>query len=162
MEFIPIYAGILGIFIAVGLFILVLTKDSGSGKIEDISNKIHLGAMTFIKREYSILFIFVAIVAILIFFSNLGPNTMYAFLLGAFCSALAGFFGMYTATKANSRTTQAAHINGLSDALNISFFGGAIMGMSVAALGVLGLGILYIFFGKDPSTAHIIHGFGMR
>ena len=70
MEFIPIYAGILGIFIAVGLFILVLTKDSGSGKIEDISNKIHLGAMTFIKREYSILFIFVAIVAILIFFSN--------------------------------------------------------------------------------------------
>ena len=161
MEFIPIYAGILGIFIAVGLFILVLTKDSGSGKIEDISNKIHLGAMTFIKREYSILFMFVAIVAILIFFSNLGPNTMYAFLLGAFCSALAGFFGMYTATKANSRTTQAAHINGLSDALNISFFGGAIMGMSVAALGVLGLGILYIFFGKDPSTAHIIHGFGM-
>jgi K(+)-stimulated pyrophosphate-energized sodium pump len=161
MEFIPIYAGILGIFIAVGLFILVLTKDSGSGKIEDISNKIHLGAMTFIKREYSILFMFVAIVAILIFFSNLGPNTMFAFLLGAFCSALAGFFGMYTATKANSRTTQAAHINGLSDALNISFFGGAIMGMSVAALGVLGLGILYIFFGKDPSTAHIIHGFGM-
>ena len=161
MEFIPIYAGILGIFIAVGLFILVLTKDSGSGKIEDISNKIHLGAMTFIKREYSILFMFVAIVAILIFFSNLGPNTMYAFLLGAFCSALAGFFGMYTATKANSRTTQAAHINGLSDALNISFFCGAIMGMSVAALGVLGLGILYIFFGKDPSTAHIIHGFGM-
>ena len=161
MEFIPIYAGILGIFIAVGLFILVLTKDSGSGKIEDISNKIHLGAMTFIKREYSILFMFVAIVAILIFFSNLGPKTMYAFLLGAFCSALAGFFGMYTATKANSRTTQAAHINGLSDALNISFFGGAIMGMSVAALGVLGLGILYIFFGKDPSTAHIIHGFGM-
>ena len=161
MEFIPIYAGILGIFIAVGLFILVLTKDSGSGKIEDISNKIHLGAMTFIKREYSILFMFVAIVAILIFFSNLGPNTMYAFLLGAFCSALAGFFGMYTATKANSRTTQAAHINGLSDALNISFFGGAIMGMSVAALGVLGLGILYIFFGEDPSTAHIIHGFGM-
>ena len=161
MEFIPIYAGILGIFIAVGLFILVLTKDSGSGKIEDISNKIHLGAMTFIKREYSILFMFVAIVAILIFFSNLGPNTMFAFLLGAFCSALAGFFGMYTATKANSRTTQAAHINGLSDALNISFFGGAIMGMSVAALGVLGLGILYIFFGNDPSTAHIIHGFGM-
>ena len=161
MEFIPIYTGILGIFIAVGLFILVLTKDSGSGKITDISNKIHLGAMTFIKREYSILFVFVAIVAILIFFSNLGPNTMYAFLLGAFCSALAGFFGMYTATKANSRTTQAAHINGLSDALNISFFGGAIMGMSVAALGVLGLGILYIFFGKDPSTAHIIHGFGM-
>ena len=161
MEFIPIYAGILGIFIAVGLFILVLTKDSGSGKIDDISNKIHLGAMTFIKREYSILFMFVAIVAILIFFSNLGPNTMFAFLLGAFCSALAGFFGMYTATKANSRTTQAAHINGLSDALNISFFGGAIMGMSVAALGVLGLGILYIFFGKDPSTAHIIHGFGM-
>ncbi|MAR81792.1 MAG: sodium-translocating pyrophosphatase [Gammaproteobacteria bacterium] len=161
MEFIPIYAGILGIFIAVGLFILVLTKDSGSGKIEDISNKIHLGAMTFIKREYSILFMFVAIVAILIFFSNLGPNTMFAFLLGAFCSALAGFFGMYTATKANSRTTQAAHINGLSDALNISFFGGAIMGMSVAALGVLGLGILYIFFGEDPSTAHIIHGFGM-
>ena len=161
MEFIPIYAGILGIFIAVGLFILVLTKDSGSGKIEDISNKIHIGAMTFIKREYSILFMFVVIVAILIFFSNLGPNTMYAFLLGAFCSALAGFFGMYTATKTNSRTTQAAHINGLSDALNISFFGGAIMGMSVAALGVLGLGILYIFFGKDPSTAHIIHGFGM-
>ena len=67
MEFIPIYAGILGIFIAVGLFILVLTKDSGSGKITDIYNKIHLGAMTFIKREYSILFMFVAIFAILIY-----------------------------------------------------------------------------------------------
>ena len=104
--------------------------------------------MTFISEILNTFYVCGHCCDINIFF-KFRPKYNVRFFLGAFCSALAGFFGMYTATKANSRTTQAAHINGLSDALNISFFGGAIMGMSVAALGVLGLGI-YIFSLERP------------
>ena len=86
---------------------------------------------------------------------------MYAFLLGAFCSGSAGYIGMYAATKSNARTTTAAHTQGASEALTVAFFGGSIMGMTVAAMGLLGLGLLYLFFGSDPHSAHAIHGFGM-
>ncbi|RME41487.1 MAG: sodium-translocating pyrophosphatase, partial [Deltaproteobacteria bacterium] len=84
-----------------------------------------------------------------------------AFITGAISSALAGFIGMYAATRANVRTTVAAHEDGAPAALSVAFFGGSIMGLTVAALGLLGLGTLYLFFGGDPETAHAIHGFGM-
>jgi K(+)-stimulated pyrophosphate-energized sodium pump len=117
--------------------------------------------MVFMRREYSYLAIFVIVVGALIFISDLGWKTAVAFFVGALASASAGYIGMYTATRANVRTTTAAAENGASAALTVAFFGGSIMGLTVAAMGLLGLGALYLAFGGDPHTAHVIHGFGM-
>jgi K(+)-stimulated pyrophosphate-energized sodium pump len=103
---------------------------------------------------------FAAVLVILLLFL-LGVKTAFAFVVGACASALAGYIGMFSATQANVRTTTAAHEKGASEALSIAFFGGSIMGLSVASMGLLGLGTLYLFFGGDPETAHAIHGFGM-
>ena len=158
---IPVTLGILGLISAWIIFGLVKRYPEGEGKVVEISAAIHKGAMVFMRREYTILVGFVIVVAVLIAISDLGLNTMYAFLLGAFCSGSAGYIGMYAATKSNARTTTAAHTQGASEALTVAFFGGSIMGMTVAAMGLLGLGLLYLFFGSDPHSAHAIHGFGM-
>jgi len=142
------------------LYKIIIRHDAGEGKALQIAQSIHIGAMVFLKREYSILLGFVVIVAILLALS-LGMQTTIAFLLGAGCSALAGYFGMFAATKANIRTTVAANQTGAAAALRVAFYGGSVMGLTVAALGLLGLGTLYLFFGGDPETAHAIHGFGM-
>ena len=105
--------------------------------------------------------IFAAIVTTAINFSDLGAPTAIAFVVGALCSAGAGYIGMYTATHANVRTTVAANQEGLDSALDVAFFGGSIMGLTVAAMGLLGLGVLYLFYGGDPQTSYVIHGFGM-
>jgi len=160
MQFVPVLFGFIGIFSAYILYRLIIQHPAGEGKAVAISESIHLGAMVFLRREYSILLGFVLIVAVLLALS-LGLHTTIAFLLGAGCSALAGYFGMFAATKANIRTTVAAHEHGASAALTVAFYGGSVMGMTVAALGLLGLGTLYLFFGGDPATAHAIHGFGM-
>ena len=158
---IPVTLGILGLVVAWIIFGAVKRYPEGEGKVVEISRSIHHGAMVFMRREYTILVVFVLVVAVLIAISDLGLNSMYAFLLGALCSASAGYIGMYTATKSNVRTTVAAHTSGASQALTVAFFGGSIMGMTVAAMGLLGLGLLYLFFGSDPHHAHAIHGFGM-
>ena len=158
---IPVGLGILGLASAWIVYGFVKRFPEGEGKVVEISNSIHKGAMVFMRREYTILIAFVAIVAIFIAISDLGLNTMYAFLLGALCSGSAGYIGMYTATKSNVRTTTAAHTQGASQALTVAFFGGSIMGLTVAAMGLLGLGLLYLYFGSDPHAAHAIHGFGM-
>ena len=158
---IPVTLGILGLISAWIIFGLVKRYPEGEGKVVEISAAIHKGAMVFMRREYTILVGFVIVVAVLIAISDLGLNTMYAFLLGAFCSGSAGYIGMYAATKSNARTTTAAHTQGDSEALTVAFCGGSIMGMTVAAMGLLGLGLLYLFFGSDPHSAHAIHGFGM-
>ncbi|MEE4184725.1 MAG: sodium-translocating pyrophosphatase [Gammaproteobacteria bacterium] len=129
--------------------------------MKKISDQIHIGAMVFLRREYSMLAVFAAVLLAIIYFSALGAMTAIAFLVGAVSSAAAGWFGMYTATKANVRTTQAAHTQGQAAALSVAFFGGSIMGLAVASLGLLGLGIIYYFFGGNPESAHHIHGFGM-
>ncbi|NKB75580.1 MAG: sodium-translocating pyrophosphatase [Gammaproteobacteria bacterium] len=158
---IPIVLGLFGLFVAWLIYRMILKFSAGEGKVAEIGNQIHRGAMVFMQREYTYLAVFVAVVAVLILISDLGVNTMYSFLLGAVCSATAGYIGMYAATNANVRTTTAARDSGASGALTVAFFGGSIMGMSVAAMGLLGLGVLYYFFGTDPHTAHVIHGFGM-
>ncbi|MDX8376598.1 MAG: sodium-translocating pyrophosphatase [Mariprofundales bacterium] len=160
LTLLPIIIGVLGLAMSVILYRLVLSYPAGEGKVAEIADAIHDGAMVFLQREYSILGGFVLIVAVLLFLS-LGTNTAIAFLLGALCSALAGFLGMFAATKANVRTTIAANTQGASAALSVSFYGGSIMGLNVAALGLLGLGLLYLLFGGDPETAYAIHGFGM-
>ncbi|MGI8738744.1 MAG: sodium-translocating pyrophosphatase, partial [Gammaproteobacteria bacterium] len=160
-HFIPFLLGILGLAAAYHIFRLVLQYPPGTGRVVEIADEIHKGAMTFMRREYTILAVFVVVVAFLILISDLGARTMLSFIIGALCSAGAGWFGMYTATHANVRTTTAAHTKGASEALTVAFFGGAIMGITVAATGLLGLGFLYLLFGGDPATARVIHGFGM-
>jgi K(+)-stimulated pyrophosphate-energized sodium pump len=160
-TWIPVILGVFGLGTAFWLYHLVLRYPGGEGKAAEIAEAIHHGAMVFLRREYSILFVFVVVVALLIAISDLGLSTMIAFLVGAGSSALAGYFGMYAATHANVRTTVAAHTKGQAAALSVAFYGGSIMGLTVAAIGLLGLGTLYLFFGGDPETAHAIHGFGI-
>jgi K(+)-stimulated pyrophosphate-energized sodium pump len=158
---VPIVLGVIGLLAALIVYRAVLSFPEGTGKVVDIANQIHRGALVFMRREYTYLLIFVVVVGAAILVSDLGWRTTVSFLVGAFCSAIAGFIGMYTATKANVRTTTAAKERGAAEALTVSFYGGSIMGLCVAAMGLLGLGVLYLFFGGDPETAHVIHGFGM-
>ena len=159
-QFIPIIFGLGGLITAYLLYKFVLKFPAGEGKIVEISDQIHLGAMAFIRKEYSILLIF-ALILIAGIYYGLGVASTISFIIGAVCSSATGFIGMYTATKANVRTTNAANKTGLSDSLVIAFFGGSIMGLTVAAMGLLGLGVLYFLYGGDKETASVIHGFGM-
>ena len=161
IALIPISLGVFGLFVAWVLYRMVIKYPTGDEKVVAIADKIHHGAMVFMRTEYKYLAVFVAVVALLIFISDLGVHTMFAFLVGALCSAFAGYTGMYAATNANLRTTTAAQQQGASEALTVAFFGGSVMGLCVAAMGLFGLGLLYLFYGGDPHTAHVIHGFGM-
>ncbi|MDH3414064.1 MAG: sodium/proton-translocating pyrophosphatase, partial [Gammaproteobacteria bacterium] len=157
---IPIIFGLGGLGVAWFIFQKVKEYPEGEPKVAAIAEQIHLGAMVFMRREYKILAWF-CLVLIIVLWYLLSFATAFAFLVGALSSAGAGYIGMTTATRANVRTATAAHERGAAEALTIAFFGGSIMGLAVAALGLLGLGLLYLFFGGDPETAHIIHGFGM-
>ncbi|MCC2617622.1 sodium-translocating pyrophosphatase [Aestuariibacter halophilus] len=160
LLYLPPVLGIAGLCCALAIYMIIKSKPVTNAAIGKIADAIHHGAMVFMHREYKMLFLFALVVGIALYFS-LGQYTAIAFTVGALCSALAGYIGMFTATKANVRTTQAAHDTGAADALSIAFMGGSIMGLCVASMGLLGLGSLYWYFGGDPSTAHIIHGFGM-
>ena len=158
---IPPILGVVGLIAAFIIYGIIKSYDEGSDALKKIADQIHLGAMVFMRREYTMLALFATALLVLISVTDLGIYTAAAFLAGALSSACAGWFGMYTATKANVRTTNAAHTQGQSSALAVAFFGGSIMGLAVASLGLLGLGLVYYFFGGDPHTAHHIHGFGM-
>ena len=128
----------------------VSKQEIGNEKMEKISKNIADGAMSFLKSEYKILSIFVISVAILLYFkgnNEVGSNGMvaFSFVVGAICSALAGFIGMKVATKANVRTTQAAR-KSLGKALEVAFAGGSVMGLGVVGLGVLGLSSLFFLY----------------
>ena len=163
LTLIPPILGIVGLIAAFVIYLLVKRYPEGEAKVREIAQQIHDGAMTFMRREYSLLAIFAIILLILLLLDSqhLGWKTAVAFVFGAFASAGAGWFGMYTATKANVRTTTAAQVKGPAAALSAAFFGGSIMGLAVASLGLLGLGLVYYLFGSDPVNAHHIHGFGM-
>ena len=133
-------------------------QDAGSAKMARIAEYIADGAMAFLKAEYKILSIFVVLVAVLLGVSGASAEDSSAlvalsFIVGAICSALAGFIGMRVATKANVRTTNAAR-TGLSQALKVAFRGGAVMGLGVVGLGLLGLGVLLVIYTNmfDAST----------
>lgn len=156
----PPLLGLIGLGIAWILYRMILRRSPGEGKITEIAEAIHLGAMVFLRREYRTLAIFSSVVFLLLW-HFLGWGSALSFLVGAFCSAAAGFIGMYSATRANVRTTNAAHEKGPAAALSVAFLGGSVMGLTVASLGLFGLGLLFYFYGSDPSTSHAIHGFGM-
>jgi len=154
--------GIVGIVFAGVLYLTIKRQSSGSPEMTELAETIHRGAMVFLKREYSILIPFVVIVFALLSW-KIGINTGIAFITGAACSMIAGFFGMNAATKANVRTCEAARSSGQPKALQIAFSGGAVMGMSVASLGLLGLGVFYYMF-YDPASLgalQVLTGFSM-
>ena len=150
--------GVLGLLIVVIIYQWIKKQPSGSGAVEKIGEQIHLGAIVFMKREYQMLGMFALVLLVLLYFF-LGWESALCFAVGAVASATAGYIGMNTATIANVRTAQAAHDKGSASALTVAFFGGSVMGLSVAALGLLGLGGLYYFFGETHSEA--LHGFAM-
>ncbi|MDA7438213.1 sodium-translocating pyrophosphatase [Candidatus Pseudothioglobus singularis] len=150
--------GVLGLIIVVIIYQWIKKQDGGSGAVKKIGEQIHIGAIVFMKREYKMLSIF-ALVLLVLLYIFLGAASALCFLVGAVTSATAGYIGMNTATIANVRTAQAAHDKGSASALTVAFFGGSVMGLSVAALGLLGLGGLYYFFGAEHSEA--LHGFAM-
>lgn len=148
--------GLVGLAVA-GIFYLSITRMSpGNERMQEIADSIHLGAMVFLKREYLIVTAFVSVIFIALSIA-LSPLTGLAFLTGASFSMAAGFFGMKAATRANVRTTQAAKDGGIGSALTVAFKGGAVMGISVASLGLLGIGIYYYF----TKETEIINGFAM-
>lgn len=157
---IPPLLGGLGLYTAYRLFGVIMGRPGGEGRIAEIAEQIQLGAMVFLKREYTTLGVFSAVIAVLLY-SYLGLGTAFAFLIGSLSSSIAGYIGMYAATRANVRTTLAAHQEGAAAALTAAFFGGSVMGLTVASMGFLGLGSLYLFFGDNPETVHVIHGLGV-
>ncbi len=157
----PPILGLAGLGVAFIIYHVMSRHNHGDGKVRKIGDQIHLGAMVFLAREYKMLGLFSLVLLVAIFVSPLGANTAIAFVSGAASSALAGYLGMYAATKANVRTAVAAHHHGQGLALSIAFYGGSVMGLCVASLGLVGLGTVYWFFGGDAETAHAIHGFGM-
>lgn len=151
--------GLGGLIFAIILFLWIRSRSVGNDVMKEISNVIHDGAMVFLKREYSILVVFILVVFGLLAW-RIELNTAFAFLGGAICSMLAGFIGMKAATRANVRTCAAAKDKGQPAALSIAFTGGAVMGMTVASLGLIGVGIVFYIFG-DPQHASTINGFAM-
>ena len=150
----------LGGLICAGIVYAINNRRSpGNERMQELSDLIRTGAMTFLKREYRILFVFVAIVAALILW-KLNSQTAICFVSGAACSVLAGLIGMQSATRANARTTEAARQEGVGSALMVAFSGGAVMGLSVAGLGLLGVGIFaQVFAGIEEAI--YINGFAM-
>src|SRR5690349_8535831 len=152
--------GLIGLLYTLWKFSWVSRQEAGTDRMKEISNYIAEGAMAFLRAEWKILIYFVAIVALLLgLMARSNPHSHWfiavACIIGAFFSALPGYIGMRAATKANVRTAHAARTS-LSKALNVSFTGGAVMGMGVAGLAVLGLGGLFIalraYFAPDADV----------
>lgn len=168
--FIPFCVGIVALLFAGFLIRYVLAQNEGSEKIREISKAIQEGATAFIGREYKALTVVMVIIAIILAIlgkpvidAGLGWELAVALLFGAFCSASAGFLGLAMATRSNGRTAHAAQ-KSLNDGLRISFRGGAIMGMCVVGIGIIGLSILYFVFHGYPASRFLqiipAYGFG--
>ncbi len=162
-------AGVLALLFAYSLANRVAKADPGTEKMREIAKAIHEGAMAFLRREYRTLAVFIVVLFLIITAvgyltppDSMQPATGIAFVAGAICSILAGYFGMNVATKANVRTANAAQ-QGQNAALGIAFSGGAVMGMAVVGLGMLGLGIIYLIFGdpNDINSFSVVNGFGL-
>jgi K(+)-stimulated pyrophosphate-energized sodium pump len=150
LHIIPLF-GVLALIYTFWKTSWIKKQDPGNENMQKIAGHIAEGAMAFLKAEYRVLAIFVVVVAVLLAISGANsadssPLVGVSFVVGAFCSALAGFIGMRVATKANVRTTNAARTS-LGKALEIAFAGGSVMGLGVVGLGVLGLSGLFILYG---------------
>ena len=157
---IPPVLGIVGLIAAFVVYLLVMQYPDGEKKVKKIGDQIHSGALAFMKTEYKYLLIFIVILVGLVWL-GLGMYSAISVIVGAACSSLAGFIGMYAATKANVRTATAAKKEGAAAALSVSFYGGSVMGLCVASLGLIGLGALYYFYVPAGIDPHKLEGFGM-
>jgi len=148
-----VIAGTVALLFALGTMASVLKESMGTPKMREISEAIQEGAMAYLNRQYKTLIPFTIVVAILLVLvlpamdpRVKGVPLAISFLVGAVCSAIAGYIGMNSTTKSNARTAEAARSSGLGKALNISFRAGAVMGLSVAGLGLLGVSALFIIY----------------
>jgi K(+)-stimulated pyrophosphate-energized sodium pump len=171
LIYIPLAAGILAMLFVIYLTMDVLKKSQGSDTMADISTAVQLGAKAFLKREYTYISIFIVLIGgLLVGLGVVSPDlgldyrTAISFVVGAVCSALAGYIGMSIATRSNARTAHAAEASGLKAALSVAVSGGGVMGMSVVGLSLIGLSLMFIMF-YDPADAiqssGIINGFAM-
>ena len=149
-------AGILAILFVFYLAKKILSKDSGTDEMIEISKAIQEGASAFLRKEYQMVAIFAIVVGILLMFlPGIGWQTSVSFWAGAICSSIAGFTGMYIATRANVRTANAAR-SSIDNALNIAFSSGAVLSLTVVGVGLLGVTLLYLWFGNPQ----YLFGFG--
>jgi len=160
LVWICVIAGLVGAAVVTYFVRYVLKQDQGSEKVQGTSRAIREGAMAFIGREYRTLAIVVAVLAIILaVVPALGWRVTVAFIFGAICSMGAGYAGMSVAVRANGRTCTAAQ-KGLNSGLRVAFRGGAVMGLTVVSIGLIGLSILYFAWGSDPNFLFIIPAFG--
>jgi len=160
--------GVVGLVIASLIYVYLKRQPVGSDLMAELALRIQQGSKAFLKREYSVLIPFVIVVAFLLFVALDSLPTALAYVGGAMCSLLAGFFGMNAATQANVRTAEAAREAGVGKALRVAFSGGAVMGLLVGSLGLLGIGVvLFIYAGglsddaAFKSFSEVIAGFAM-
>jgi len=146
MPYWAVAAGVLGLLVAFYFASSVLKKSPGNARMQEISNAIQEGAMAYLNRQYRTLIPFVVIIFIVLLFVSW--EMAISFVVGAVASAIAGYVGMSITTRANARTTEAARTS-LNSALGVSFRAGAVMGLSVAGLGLFGVSLLYVIF-RDP------------
>jgi K(+)-stimulated pyrophosphate-energized sodium pump len=151
--------GAAGFLFAIATYGWLIKQPAGNGKMTEIAALIEAGSMTFLKKEYSLLVFFLAIVTGLLGW-KLGMNTAICYLTGAFASMLCGYIGMKAATKANVRTAQAAMDGGQGKALSVAFYGGSVMGMTVASLGLVGVALAYKYL-TNATTIEALNGFAM-
>lgn len=154
--------GVIGLIFVLVIYAWIKKQPAGTDIMCSISDQIHEGAMAFLKQEYVVLFFFALVVFCALTFGlpQFGIQTAIAFVSGAVCSIAAGYIGMNAATRANVRTSWAANQSGQGKALSVAYFGGSVMGLAVASLGLLGLSIFFIIY-PDPIQASIINGFAM-
>lgn len=156
----PIIAGLVGLVIAAVLYFRVKSQPAGNETMNRIAGYVREGSMAFLVREYKVLAAYCVIVGIALFFA-LGAVAALWFIIGAFLSLLAGFCGMKAATYANVRTTQAAATSTKGNALLVALDGGAVMGLTVAGLGLIGLGVLYYAYRSDAHVGTVLHSFAV-
>ncbi len=151
-----------GLIIAGFIFLYISRQPEGNDKMRGIAKKIHEGAMAYLRRQYTILAVFIVIIFFALFY-GLGIQTAIAYVGGAISSMLAGLFGMNAATRANVRTANAANLHkpNSSKALFVAFAGGSVMGLCVASIGVIGIGVFFYFYGHDLSTISAVSGYAM-
>ncbi len=159
--------GLLGLLAAFAIYLYVRKQPDGNDTMREIAARIQEGAMAFLRREYVTLAVFIVVVTGLLWYAT-SRETALAYVTGAVSSMFAGFFGMTAATRANVRTAAAAMTEGQGKALRVAFMGGAVMGLAVAALGLIGVGAWYYLFGASAiastdfvNFAEIISGYAM-
>ena len=158
------FVGLIGLAIACIVLTRILKQPNGDGKAAEIACLIQKGSMVFMRQEFILISFFAIVIGSMLYFFQMpeyGSHQAVAFFFGCLASSFAGFVGMFTATRANVRTTIAARDHGQNAALNLAFFGGSVMGLTVASMGLIGLGGLFFFYQEHAHLVEILEGFAM-